>query len=151
MAKRAALRATIGLIAIVGALFLPISSPASANLTVKAWNEDSRSYSEGWPWPKLPNWWMRPEKWYSSQTFTDVRLGQWLPCRAEWSMNDCIEAINVFDKDGKNLGALTYIKEPNFNPFETRQNWCQVPGQGSSEPLANYSDFFNPDSTWTLG
>ena len=151
MAARASLRATFGLIAIVGALFLPISSPASANLTGKAWNEDSRSYSEGWPWPKLPNWWMRPEKWYSSQTFTDVRLGQWLPCRAEWSMNDCIEAINVYDKDGKNLGALTYIKEPNFNPFETRQNWSQVPAQGSSELLDNYSDFFNPDSTWTQG
>lgn len=136
---------------LIANLLSPLSSSAIANPVGPAWSEDSRAYSEGWPWPKLPNWWSKTEKWYSSQTFTDVRLGQWLPCRPEWSMNDCIEEINLYDQAGKKLGALTYVQEPGFDPFTVKQNWTQVPGGNSGELLDNYSDFLNPGQVWTQG
>ncbi|MFM9039993.1 MAG: hypothetical protein ACKOQV_08765 [Betaproteobacteria bacterium] len=107
--------------ALITSLTIP-TQLAQANPTGKAWNEDSRAYSEGWPWPALPNWWNSNDG-YKQQSFTDVRLGQWLPCKPEWSMNDCIEGITVYDKENKNLGSLTFIPEPTFNPFETRQKW----------------------------
>lgn len=151
MKKRLRRSAIPAFIIMCAALFIPIAAPASANLNGKAWNEDSRAYSEGWPWPKLPNWWTRAEKWYSSQTFTDVRLGQWLPCRPEWSMNDCIEAINVYDKDGKKIGSLTYLQEPGFDPYEIKQNWAQVPTLAGDGVVDNSADFFNPGAVWTQG
>lgn len=115
----------LSIIALTASLLIPLShSPANANATGKAWNEDSRAYSEGWPWPKLPNWWNLDDN-YKQQSFTDVRLGQWIPCKPEWSMNDCILGVNVYDKDNKNLGALTFIPEPTFDPFETKQFWVQ--------------------------
>ncbi|MFZ9222752.1 MAG: hypothetical protein ACO23S_05785, partial [Candidatus Nanopelagicaceae bacterium] len=80
----------LSIVTLTASLLIPLSqSPATANSTGKAWNEDSRAYSEGWPWPSLPNWWNRSDSWYKQQSFTDVRLGQWLPCKPEWSMNDC--------------------------------------------------------------
>ena len=66
-------------------------------------------------------------------------------------MNDCIEAINVYDKDGKSLGSLTYLQEPGFDPFELKQNWSQVPGGGRLGAIDNYADFFNSGPTWTHG
>lgn len=143
--------AATSLIAVFAPLALPVQNVALANSNASAWSEDSRAFSEGWPWPKLPNWWSRAQKSFSSQTFTDVRLGQWLPCKPEWSMNDCIEEINVFDKDGKKLGALTFIQEPGFDPFEIKQTWSQAPGSGVNDLLDNNADFVNPGPTWTHG
>ena len=136
---------------VISAFFLPPLSTAHANTNGIAWNEDSRKYSEGWPWPKLPNWWNSSANWYSSQTFTDVRLGQWLPCRTEWSMNDCIEAINVYDKDGKNIGSLAYQQDLNFDPFQIKQNWNETPSMTGADNVDNYADFLNPGPTWTHG
>lgn len=105
-------------------LFPITQSPASANPNGKGWSEDSRAYSEGFPWPSLPNWWNRDDS-YRQQSFTDVRLGQWLPCKTEWSTNDCVQSITVYDKENNNLGSLKYVGDPAFDPFETKQKWIQ--------------------------
>jgi hypothetical protein len=109
--------------ALIFSLSLPLQT-SHANPTGKAWSEDSRAYSEGFPWPSLPDWWNRDDS-YRQQSFTDVRLGQWLPCKPEWSMNDCVQSITVYDKENKNLGSLTYVGDPTFDPFETKQKWIQ--------------------------
>lgn len=151
MHRRSPHRALLVLIAFIAAQFVTIVAPASGNPAGKAWSEDSRSFSEGWPWPKLPNWWNRSEKWFSSQAFTDVRLGQWLPCRLEWSMNDCIKEINVYDSDGKSLGSLTYIQEPGFDPFELPQSWTQTTDPSSQTVVDHFPDFANKNGVWTKG
>lgn len=130
----------LSIVTLTASLLVPLSqSPASANATGKAWNEDTRAYSEGWPWPKLPNWWNLDEN-YKQQSFTDVRLGQWIPCKPEWSMNDCILGVNVYDKENKSLGALTFIPEPTFDPFETKQFWVQAEGP-DKKMVDNYPVF----------
>lgn len=144
-------RALLAIAILATGLLLPTSSPSFANVNGKAWSEDSRAYSEGWPWPKLPNWWSWPQKWYSSQTFTDVRLGQWLPCRPEWSMNDCIQEINVYDQEGKKLGSLKYLQEPGFDPYEIKQSWSQAPDIQSAGLVDNFPDFSNLETVWTKG
>ena len=150
-ATRGKITATTLAIFLLANVLSPLTLPTHANPAGTAWSEDSRAYSEGWPWPKLPNWWSKTEKWYSSQTFTDVRLGQWLPCRAEWSMNDCIEEINLYSQEGKKLGSLTYIQEPGFDPFTLKQSWTQAPSANKGELVDNYADFFNPGQVWTQG
>ena len=124
------------------ALIFSLSIPAhtaNANPTGKAWSEDSRAYSEGFPWPSLPNWWNRDPS-FQQQSFTDVRLGQWLPCKPEWSMNDCVQSITVYDKDNKNLGSLTYVGDPTFDPFETKQVWTKAETP-QKELIDNYPNF----------
>ncbi|MFM9039992.1 MAG: hypothetical protein ACKOQV_08760 [Betaproteobacteria bacterium] len=128
--------------ALTASLLVPLSqSPASANPNGKAWSENSRAYSEGWPWPALPNWWNRTDSWYKQQSFTDVRLGQWIPCKPEWSMNDCIEGVTVYDKDNKNLGALTFVQHSDFDPFETKQKWDAGETPDTRELIQGYSVF----------
>ena len=131
------------LLILIASSLLPISASHS-NPTGKGWNEDSRQYSEGWPWPALPNWWNRAGTYYVDQSFTDVRLGQWLPCKPEWSMNDCIESVTVYDKENKNLGALTFIQEPNFDPFEIKQTWTKAETPDKTELIEAYSFFEAP-------
>jgi hypothetical protein len=132
----------LSIVALTASLLIPLSqSPATANSTGKAWNEDSRAYSEGWPWPSLPNWWNRSDSWYKQQSFTDVRLGQWLPCKPEWSMNDCIQSVTVYDKESKKLGDLTFIQEPTFNPFEVKQKWTGQETPDTKEFIEGYAVF----------
>ena len=141
------------LIILIASSLLPTTSASQANPTGKAWSEDSRAYSEGWPWPRLPNWWNRAGTYYVSQSFTDLRLGQWLPCKPEWSMNDCIESVTVYDKDDKNLGSLTFIQDPNFDPFETKQSWTKGLTPDTKEEIEGYA-FFEmngfPGGNWKL-
>jgi hypothetical protein len=141
------------LIILIASSLLPTTSASQANPTGKAWSEDSRAYSEGWPWPRLPNWWNRVGTYYVSQSFTDLRLGQWLPCKPEWSMNDCIESVTVYDKDDKNLGSLTFIQDPNFDPFETKQSWTKGLTPDTKEEIEGYA-FFEmngfPGGNWKL-
>ncbi|MEY2663842.1 MAG: hypothetical protein RIR35_650 [Actinomycetota bacterium] len=136
---------------LLSSLLFPLAqSPVFANPNGKAWSEDSRRYSEGWPWPPLPNWWNSNENGYKEQSFTDVRLGQWLACKPEWSMNDCIESVTVYDKDNNNLGSLTYIQEPGFDPFENKQRWNQA--ETPQKTLVdNYPDFSSDGPVWTQG
>lgn len=120
-------RSTLRFILITLAFIFSLSIPTqttNANPTGKGWSEDSRAYSEGFPWPSLPNWWNR-DSGFGQQSFTDVRLGQWLPCRPEWSMNDCVQSITVYDKENKKLGSLSYVGDPTFDPFETKQIWTK--------------------------
>ncbi|MFM8842539.1 MAG: hypothetical protein ACKOFU_07535 [Actinomycetota bacterium] len=121
---RSTLRSLLITLALIFSLVTPTQT-SNANPTGKAWSEDSRAYSEGFPWPALPNWWNRNEQ-DRQQSFTDVRLGQWLPCKPEWSMNDCVQSITVYDKENKNLGSLTYVGDPTFDPFEIKQTWIQA-------------------------
>lgn len=136
---------------LLSSLLFPLAqSPVFANPNGKAWSEDSRRYSEGWPWPPLPNWWNSNENGYKEQSFTDVRLGQWLACKPEWSMNDCIESVTVYDKDNNNLGSLTYIQEPGFDPFQNKQRWNQA--ETPQKTLVdNYPDFSSDGPVWTQG
>lgn len=134
------IRYLVFLMMLVASSLIP-SSASQANQTGKAWNEDSRAYSEGWPWPTLPNWWKRTDSWYPQQAFTDVRLGQWLPCKPAWSMNDCIQGVTVYDKEGKNLGALTFIQEPTFDPFEVKQKWTGQETPDTKEMIEGYAVF----------
>ena len=132
----------LSIVTLTASLLIPLSqSPATANSTGKAWNEDSRAYSEGWPWPSLPNWWNRSDSWYKQQSFTDVRLGQWLPCKPEWSMNDCIQGVTVYDKESKKLGDLTFIQEPTFDPFEVKQKWTGQETPDTKEFIEGYAVF----------
>jgi hypothetical protein len=137
-------------LALVFSLLIPPST-SFANQTGKAWSEDSRAYSEGFPWPSLPNWWNRDAS-FQQQSFTDVRLGQWLPCKPEWSMNDCVQSITVYDKDNKNLGSLTYVGDPTFDPFETKQLWMKAETP-QKEQIDNYPYFDSNgflSSVWRL-
>ena len=122
-------------------LALTNSLSASANDKGKAWNEDSRAYSEGWPWPPLPNWWNGAEPSNKQQSITNLRLGFWLPCRSDWSTNDCIDSVNVYDKSNNLLGALTFVPNPLFDPFEIRQGWYQS-REGGDGPLIDNSAFW---------
>ncbi|MEY3447691.1 MAG: hypothetical protein RLZZ14_215 [Actinomycetota bacterium] len=136
---RSTLRLLIVTLPLIIALSIPIQT-ANANPTGKAWSEDSRAYSEGFPWPSLPNWWNRSDSWYKQQSFTDVRLGQWLPCKPEWSMNDCVQSITVYDRENKSLGSLTYVGDPTFDPFEMKQVWTKGESP-EKELLDNYPSF----------
>jgi len=138
-------------IAILTTSLLAPRTTAGANLQGAAWNQDTRAFSEGWPWPSLPNWWTRTDKFWSSQTFTDVRLGQWLPCKPEWSMNDCIKEINVYDQSGKKIGPLTYLQEPGFDPFEIPQVWSRASNMEGTDILDNFPDFSNAGPVWSQG
>jgi len=128
------------LLILIASSLIPTST-SQANVTGKAWSEDSRAYSEGWPWPSLPNWWNRTDSWYPQQSFTDVRLGQWLPCKPEWSMNDCIQGVTVYDRENKKLGDLTFIKEPTFDPFEVKQKWTGQETPDTKELIEGYAAF----------
>lgn len=118
-------------------LAVPQTPVAQANDKGKAWNEDSRAYSEGWPWPPLPNWWNGTDSWYTDQKITNLRLGFWLACRTEWAMNDCIDQVNVYDSKGVLLGSMTFVKNPLFDPFEAKQYWVQTREQGDGPLLDN--------------
>jgi len=133
------LRSLFITLALIFSLITPTQT-SYANPTGKAWSEDSRAYSEGFPWPSLPNWWNRND-YYRQQSFTDVRLGQWLPCKPEWSMNDCVQSITVYDKENKNLGSLTYVGDPTFNPFEMKQKWMSSETPDTRELIDNYPVF----------
>lgn len=135
--QRTSLR-LLTLLTFIASSLLPTSA-SQANPTGAAWNEDTRAYSEGWPWPALPNWWNRDPS-FQQQSFTDVRLGQWLPCKLEWAINDCIQGITVYDADNKNLGSLTYVGDPTFDPFETKQSWTKSESP-DKELIDNYPNF----------
>lgn len=140
------------LLLFIASSLIPTSN-SYANPTGKAWSEDSRAYSEGWPWPKLPKWWNRTDSWYPQQAFTDVRLGQWLPCKVEWAMNDCIQSVTVYDKENTNLGSLTFIQDPGFDPFEIKQFWTKSLTPDTREEIEGYSSFEAngfPAGNWKL-
>lgn len=123
------------------ALTLALSGaiPSHANEKGAAWNEDTRAYSDGWPWPSLPNWWNRSDPWIEQQKLTNLRLGFWLACRPDWSMNDCIDSIKVYNAQGTNLGSVTYVPNPRFNPFENKQRWYQAKENGDGALIDNSS------------
>jgi len=68
-------------------------------------------------------------------------------------MNDCIESVTVYDKDDKNLGSLTFIQDPNFDPFETKQSWTKGLTPDTKEEIEGYA-FFEmngfPGGNWKL-
>jgi hypothetical protein len=72
------------------------------------------------PLPPEPSWWKQTG-------LTDVRYGQWLPCRAEWNItNDCLQGINIYALNGDPAGSLTYKVPTNFDPMTARQEWLIV-------------------------
>lgn len=122
---------------ITAALVTTLSAVStSANEAGPAWNSDSRAYSQGWPWPPLPNWWSEGGTGYEAQRLTNLRLGFWLPCRVEWAMNDCIERIEVSAIDGAPLGELTFVPNTEFDPFQISQRWLRIKTK-SDENLDN--------------
>jgi len=56
-------------------------------------------------------------------------------------MNDCIEGVTVYDKDNKNLGALTFVQHSDFDPFETKQKWDASETPDTRELIQGYSVF----------
>jgi hypothetical protein len=101
---------------------------------------------ESFPLPPEPKWW--------AQTgLTDVRYGQWLPCRTEWNIsNDCLQAINIYKLDGTSAGSLTYKPTPGFDPKTAVQEW-QLAKTPTGEMIENYSDYkdgFGIAAYWTL-
>ena len=66
------------------------------------------SAADPFPMPPEPKWWKQTG-------LTDVRYGQWLPCRDEWAItNDCIAGIHLYKSDGTDVGALTYQPPKDF-------------------------------------
>ena len=101
---------------------------------------------ENFPLPPEPKWW--------AQTgLTDVRYGQWLPCRSEWNIsNDCLQAINMYKLDGSLVGPLTYKPTPGFDPKTAVQEWqmAKSPNGESVENYADYKDAMGAAAFWTL-
>ncbi len=81
---------------------------------------------------------MPPEpKWWKQTGLTDVRYGQWIPCRDEWQItNDCISGIHLYKSDGTDAGALTYQPPKDFKPSEAVQYWLIV-NTPQGEPYEN--------------
>ena len=101
---------------------------------------------ENFPLPPEPKWW--------AQTgLTDVRYGQWLPCRTEWNItNDCLQAINLYKLDGTSAGSLTYKPTPGFDPKTAVQEW-QIAITPNGEKIENYADYkgvLGSAAYWTL-
>ena len=101
---------------------------------------------ENFPLPPEPKWW-------AETGLTDVRYGQWLPCRVEWNIaNDCIQGINIYKIDGSPAGSLTYRPEPTFDPKTSKQEWLKV-NSPTGEPVensTNFVDLVGQVSRWTL-
>jgi hypothetical protein len=88
------------------------------------------SASDSFPMPPEPKWWKQTG-------LTDVRYGQWLPCRDEWQItNDCISGIHLYKSDGTDVGALTYQPPKDFKPSEAVQYWMIV-NTPQGEPIEN--------------
>jgi len=101
---------------------------------------------ENFPLPPEPKWWTKTG-------LTDVRYGQWLPCRTEWKIsNDCLQAINIYKLDGSSAGSLTYKPTEGFDPKTAVQEW-QIVKTPTGEEIENYSDYkdqMGAAAYWTL-
>ena len=88
------------------------------------------SAADPFPMPPEPKWWKQTG-------LTDVRYGQWIPCRDEWQItNDCISGIHLYKSDGTDVGALTYQRPKDFKPSEAVQYWLIV-NTPQGEPVEN--------------
>ena len=88
------------------------------------------SAADPFPMPPEPKWWKQTG-------LTDIRYGQWLPCRDEWQItNDCISGIHLYKSDGTDVGALTYQPPKDFKPSEAVQYWMIV-NTPQGEPIEN--------------
>ena len=77
---------------------------------------------ENWPTPENPTW-------LAGSSMQDVRLGQWLQCKAEWkSTTDCIQSVSWYKLDGTKIGDSTFTPNGGFDPFTTKQKWQIVKG-----------------------
>jgi len=127
MKTRSALRISIALLLAITTL-----TPASA--------------ADPFPMPPEPKWWKQTG-------LTDVRYGQWLPCRDEWQItNDCIAGIHLYKTDGTDAGALTYQVPTEFNPSEAVQDWLLV-NSPQGEPIENSAyvkDLMTSITHWKL-
>lgn len=81
---------------------------------------------------------MPPEpKWWKQTGLTDIRYGQWLPCRTEWQItNDCIAGIKIYKLDGTDAGELSYEIPQEFDPSKSKQMWSLV-NTPQGEPVEN--------------
>ena len=104
------------------------------------------SAADPFPMPPEPKWWKQTG-------LTDIRYGQWIPCRDEWQItNDCVSAIHLYKSDGTDAGALTYQPPKDFKPSEAVQYWMVV-NSPQGEPIENSAyikDEVNSISHWKL-
>ena len=104
------------------------------------------SAADPFPMPPEPKWWKQTG-------LTDIRYGQWLPCRDEWQItNDCISAIHLYKSDGTDAGALTYQVPKDFKPSEAVQYWL-ISNTPQGEPVENSAyvkDLQHSITNWKL-
>ena len=97
-------------------------------------------------WPAAP-----APQWPANYIFDDIRLGQWIPCKADWnSTNDCIQSLTWAKSDGSKKGESTFVPNPTFDPMIAKQIWesAKTP-QGDT--IDNYAHFDGIRAgTWTL-
>lgn len=109
-------RELLSRLALAAALAISPMSPASA--------------ADPFPMPPEPKWWKQTG-------LTDIRYGQWIPCRDEWQItNDCIAGIHLYKSDGTDVGPLTYQPPKDFKPSEAVQFWLVV-NTPQGEPIEN--------------
>jgi len=79
--------------------------------------------------------------WWNDRAVKDIRYGQWLPCNKEQDItDDCIDGVNLFNKDGSTVGKLTYIPLENFDPKTAKQKW-QIIKNSEGKNWENYVSF----------
>ena len=102
--------------------------------------------ADSFPMPPEPKWWKQTG-------LTDIRYGVWLPCTAEWNVtNDCTQSIKLMKEDGTEVGALTYKKQPDFNPATAEQQWnmATTPDGSQVENYASVKGLGGLVHIWTL-
>lgn len=103
------------------------------------------SFASGdWPAASTPHW-------PTDYVFDDIRLGQWLPCKADWnSTNDCIESLTWKKSNGSKSGASSFVPNPTFDPMTAKQIWENAKNP-QGDTIDNYSHFDGVRAgTWTL-
>jgi len=98
-----------------------------------------------WPAAPTPNW-------LASSGITGIRVGQWIPCRADWnSTNDCIQSLKWSKLDGSKSGFATFVPNPSFNPMTAVQKWEGVSAFSNGTYVDNYAHFVDTRvGYWTL-
>ena len=98
-----------------------------------------------WPAAPTPNW-------LASSGITGIRVGQWIPCRADWnSTNDCIQSLKWSKLDGSKSGFATFVPNPSFNPMTAVQKWEGASAFSNGTYVDNYAHFVDTRvGYWTL-
>lgn len=102
--------------------------------------------AEDYPSPPKTQWW-------DQRSTPDVRYGVWLPCRAEWGINnDCVDGVKIYQKNGTLAGELIYVPLANFDPKTAIQKWSVVttPTGEKYENSAYFQDIMGSVSWWQL-